>query len=44
MTETLHHIHAVPFHARHGFQPEGEVYLEAGISHLAMMFSFEEIR
>ncbi len=28
--------HAIPFYARHGFVPEGEVFLEAGIPHRRM--------
>lgn len=29
-------VHAVEFYRRHGFQPEGEVYEEAGIAHQEM--------
>jgi predicted GNAT family N-acyltransferase len=29
-------IHAVPFYRAHGFVPEGDEYLEAGIRHQAM--------
>lgn len=29
-------VHAVEFYRAHGFQPVGEIYLEAGIAHLAM--------
>ena len=29
-------IHAVPFYLRHGFQPEGEEFLDAGIPHRRM--------
>lgn len=32
--------HAAPFYARHGFVPEGEVYLEAGIDHILMQRVF----
>jgi predicted GNAT family N-acyltransferase len=35
--------HALPFYARHGFQPEGEVYQDAGIPHIAMTFTFKDI-
>lgn len=34
--------HAVPFYARFGFHTRGEVYLDAGIPHVAMTFTFEE--
>ena len=30
-------VHAVAFYRAHGFQPEGEVYEEAGIPHQAML-------
>ena len=29
-------VHAVPFYRAHGFVPEGEEYMEAGIRHQAM--------
>ena len=29
-------VHAVPFYRSHGFEPEGEEYMEAGIRHQAM--------
>ena len=29
-------VHAVPFYRAHGFVPEGDEYLEAGIKHQAM--------
>lgn len=29
-------VHAIPFYARHGFVPEGEVYDDAGIPHRNM--------
>lgn len=29
-------VHAVPFYRAHGFAPEGDEYLEAGIRHQAM--------
>lgn len=29
-------VHALGFYRRHGFEPHGEVYLEAGIEHRAM--------
>jgi predicted GNAT family N-acyltransferase len=32
--------HATPFYARHGFVPEGEVYVEAGIDHILMQRVF----
>jgi predicted GNAT family N-acyltransferase len=32
--------HAAPFYARHGFVPEGEVYLDAGIDHILMQRVF----
>jgi predicted GNAT family N-acyltransferase len=32
--------HAAPFYARHGFVPEGEVYLDAGIAHVLMQRVF----
>lgn len=35
--------HALPFYARHGFQPEGEVYQDAGIPHIAMTYTFKDI-
>jgi predicted GNAT family N-acyltransferase len=28
--------HAAPFYARHGFVPEGGIYLDAGIDHILM--------
>lgn len=28
--------HAAPFYARHGFAPEGEEFMEAGIAHITM--------
>lgn len=34
--------HALPFYARYGFQPEGEIYQDAGIPHLAMTFTFKD--
>ncbi len=34
--------HALPFYARYGFQPEGEVFQDAGIPHLAMTFTFKD--
>ena len=36
-------IHALPFYARYGFQPEGEGYQDAGIPHIAMTFTFKDI-
>ena len=30
--------HAASFYVRHGFQAEGEIYLDAGIPHVAMTF------
>jgi len=35
--------HALAFYARHGFQPEGEVYQDAGIPHIAMTLNFKDI-
>jgi predicted GNAT family N-acyltransferase len=35
--------HALAFYARHGFQPRGEVYQDAGIPHIAMTLTFEDI-
>lgn len=32
--------HAAPFYARHGFVPQGEVYVEAGIEHILMQLVF----
>jgi predicted GNAT family N-acyltransferase len=32
--------HAAPFYAQHGFVPQGEVYLEAGIEHVLMQRVF----
>jgi predicted GNAT family N-acyltransferase len=32
--------HAAPFYAQHGFLPEGEVYLDAGIDHILMQRVF----
>jgi predicted GNAT family N-acyltransferase len=32
--------HAAPFYARHGFAPEGDVYLDAGIDHILMQRVF----
>lgn len=32
--------HAAPFYARHGFVPEGAVYVEAGIEHILMQLVF----
>lgn len=32
--------HAAPFYARHGFKPEGEEFLEAGIAHITMRCVF----
>jgi predicted GNAT family N-acyltransferase len=37
-------LHAVPFYARHGFQPEGDIYLDAGIPHRAMTLTFEDFQ
>jgi predicted GNAT family N-acyltransferase len=34
--------HAVPFYTRHGFQPEGDIYMDAGIPHRAMAITFED--
>ena len=34
--------HALPFYARHGFQPEGEVYQDAGIPHIAMTLTLKD--
>lgn len=34
--------HAIPFYARHGFQPEGEVYQDAGIPHISMTHTFKD--
>lgn len=31
-------IHAIPFYERHGYEAEGEVYLDAGIEHRLMRF------
>lgn len=36
--------HAQGFYARFGFRPQGEVYQDAGIPHIAMNFRFEEPR
>lgn len=36
--------HALRFYTRHGFQPEGEQFLDAGIPHLAMTFTFKDNR
>jgi predicted GNAT family N-acyltransferase len=35
--------HAVPFYARFGFQPKGDIYQDAGIPHIAMTFTFEDL-
>lgn len=32
--------HAAPFYARHGFTPQGAVYVEAGIEHILMQLVF----
>lgn len=32
--------HAAPFYARHGFVPEGEEFIEAGIPHICMRHDF----
>ncbi len=32
--------HAAPFYARHGFVPQGEVHVEAGIDHILMQRVF----
>ncbi|MGI4849791.1 MAG: GNAT family N-acetyltransferase [Janthinobacterium lividum] len=32
--------HALPFYQRHGFVPQGEPYMEAGISHVSMAHDF----
>jgi predicted GNAT family N-acyltransferase len=32
--------HAAPFYARHGFVPEGEEFIEAGIAHICMRHDF----
>lgn len=32
--------HATPFYRNHGFEPIGEVFLEAGLLHIEMVFSF----
>ncbi len=34
--------HAVPFYARFGFRAEGTMYMDAGIPHVAMTFTFQE--
>ena len=33
-------LSARDFYARHGFEPEGEVFMDAGIEHIAMRRSF----
>lgn len=35
-------VHAEPFYQRHGFLPEGEHYLDAGIEHVTMRHVFGE--
>lgn len=35
--------HAAPFYARYGFQPEGGVFQDAGIPHIAMTMTFKEL-
>jgi predicted GNAT family N-acyltransferase len=34
--------HALPFYVRFGFQPEGTIYQDAGIPHLAMTITFKD--
>jgi predicted GNAT family N-acyltransferase len=31
---------AQDFYARHGFEPEGEIFMDAGIEHIAMRHRF----
>lgn len=35
-------VHAMPFYARHGFEPEGELHWDAGILHRGMAASAEQ--
>ena len=37
-------LQVLPFYARYGFQPDGEVYMEDGVPHRAMRALAEELR